>query len=300
MVGVDAERRSLDAVALARVLANVTHTRVLVVSVYPATELDAELAGRRYVDALREQALELARSCARSIGEAGDVHALAIADESTGRALHQLAERERASIVCVGSSRHGPLGRVLPGSAAERLLSGAPCPVAVAPRGFADDARQALGRIGCAYDERPESEAALELASSLALDAGASLELITVVEPLVISAAYAAAYAAAMERERETVLARVERRIAALPETLRADACVVAGYPRQLLEDRSRTLDLLVLGSRGYGPLRAVLAGGVSGPLLRAAACPVIVVPRGAEREPHGVAERGERVSAAN
>ena len=38
----------------------------------------------------------------------------------------------------------------------------------------------------------------------------------------------------------------------------------------------------MVVGSRGYGPLKAVLLGGVSGQLIRSAACPVIVVPRGA------------------
>jgi nucleotide-binding universal stress UspA family protein len=37
------------------------------------------------------------------------------------------------------------------------------------------------------------------------------------------------------------------------------------------------------MGSRGYGPLRAVLLGGVAGRVLRDAACTVLVVPRGAE-----------------
>jgi hypothetical protein len=45
----------------------------------------------------------------------------------------------------------------------------------------------------------------------------------------------------------------------------------------------SAGLDLLITGSRGYGPLRAVVVGGVSGRLARAAACPVVVIPRGVE-----------------
>ena len=40
-------------------------------------------------------------------------------------------------------------------------------------------------------------------------------------------------------------------------------------------------LDLLVCGSRGYGPARRVLLGGVSARLLRHARVPVLVVPRG-------------------
>lgn len=41
----------------------------------------------------------------------------------------------------------------------------------------------------------------------------------------------------------------------------------------------SQELDLLVCGSRGYGPLRTVLVGGVSHALVRHSACPVVVVP---------------------
>ena len=44
----------------------------------------------------------------------------------------------------------------------------------------------------------------------------------------------------------------------------------------------ARTLDLLLAGSRGYGPMHAVLLGGVSGRLIRDAACPLVITPRGA------------------
>jgi nucleotide-binding universal stress UspA family protein len=43
---------------------------------------------------------------------------------------------------------------------------------------------------------------------------------------------------------------------------------------------------IAVTGSRGYGPLRSVLVGGVSGKLIRKAHCPVIVGPRGAQQSP--------------
>jgi nucleotide-binding universal stress UspA family protein len=39
-------------------------------------------------------------------------------------------------------------------------------------------------------------------------------------------------------------------------------------------------VDMLVCGSRGYGPVRRVLLGGVSSPLIRRAQLPVTVVPR--------------------
>jgi nucleotide-binding universal stress UspA family protein len=43
--------------------------------------------------------------------------------------------------------------------------------------------------------------------------------------------------------------------------------------------------DLLICGSRGYGPVRQVLLGGVSSRVVRAAAYPVMIVPRGARAD---------------
>ena len=43
----------------------------------------------------------------------------------------------------------------------------------------------------------------------------------------------------------------------------------------------SAELDLLVLGSRGYGSVRSALLGSVSRALVRSAACPVVVLPAG-------------------
>ena len=43
----------------------------------------------------------------------------------------------------------------------------------------------------------------------------------------------------------------------------------------------SGDLDLLVCGSRGYGPVRRVLLGSVSRRLSHEARCPLIVLPRG-------------------
>jgi nucleotide-binding universal stress UspA family protein len=40
-----------------------------------------------------------------------------------------------------------------------------------------------------------------------------------------------------------------------------------------------------VCGSRGHGPLHTLLLGGTSHALVRRAACPVLVVPEGAEAE---------------
>jgi nucleotide-binding universal stress UspA family protein len=48
-----------------------------------------------------------------------------------------------------------------------------------------------------------------------------------------------------------------------------------------LADLRPEDYDVLVCGSRGYGPARSVLLGGVSSRLVRHARLPVVVVPRG-------------------
>ena len=60
---------------------------------------------------------------------------------------------------------------------------------------------------------------------------------------------------------------------------------VLVDGPVVALERFSHDVDLLVCGSRGYGPLGSVLLGGVSRRLVHRAACPVLVVPRGTERQ---------------
>ncbi len=48
----------------------------------------------------------------------------------------------------------------------------------------------------------------------------------------------------------------------------------------EVLLEQSQEVDLLMAGSRGYGPLGAVLLGGTTRQLTQAAACPLIVIPR--------------------
>jgi nucleotide-binding universal stress UspA family protein len=63
-------------------------------------------------------------------------------------------------------------------------------------------------------------------------------------------------------------LAATGRALAGAPGPTIAAACEEAGA------------DLLVAGSRGYGPVMRVLLGSVSTQLVHTAPCPVLVVPR--------------------
>jgi nucleotide-binding universal stress UspA family protein len=56
---------------------------------------------------------------------------------------------------------------------------------------------------------------------------------------------------------------------------------IADGETTAALVESSAHVDLLVLGSRGYGPLKRVLLGSVSRAAVNDARCPVLIVPRG-------------------
>ena len=70
---------------------------------------------------------------------------------------------------------------------------------------------------------------------------------------------------------------------------------VVVGDPATELAYAGNDLDLLVTGSRGYGPVRRLMLGSTSARLVREAPCPVLVLTRGAEAD----TENGVAASAS-
>ena len=69
--------------------------------------------------------------------------------------------------------------------------------------------------------------------------------------------------------------------LAALADGSEVSGGVLEGDAATELAAASAELDLLVLGSRGYGSVRSALLGSVSRALVRSAACPVVVLPAG-------------------
>ncbi len=202
---------------------------------------------------------------------------------SPARGLNELAEREGADLIVIGSTHRGPIGSVFPGAVGERLLNGAPCPVAVAPRGYAAREHPGLGLIGVGYDGTPEAKLALGVAADLARLLGGSLRLVAAIRSEDTRPARIAGtdlgYSAVLRERAETLLAEG---VASVGHDVQVDSVVVEGQPAAVLADQGVELDLLVLGSRGYGPIRRTLLGGVSAAVMRSAPCPVLVVPRSA------------------
>jgi nucleotide-binding universal stress UspA family protein len=207
---------------------------------------------------------------------------------SVPQALHELASERNARLLVVGSTNRAATGRVLPGSTAERLLHGAPCPVALAPHGYR---RAAVRTVGVGFTDTADGHAALAAAHALARRAGAKLRVIAAVHA---SGAADAALAEGTPPLRGVTLeghhraehqAAMARAVNDLPPGVEIEQELHVDDPADVLVRVSQHVDVLVCGSRGYGPVRNLLLGGVSRRVVDGAQCPVLVLPRGVEPE---------------
>ncbi len=173
----------------------------------------------------------------------------------------------------VGSCRRGAIGRVLLGDDARAALHGAPCAIAIAAHGHRDHGEPAT--IGVAYDGSPESDAALRAARAVGERSGA---LIQVRQAAYIPSRYYGLDAIDVGYSLEHVK-EAERRIAEIPGV---SGKVVCGAPKFELDRFSSEVDLLAVGSRGFGPLKRLVLGSTANHLACHAGCSLLVLPRGA------------------
>lgn len=231
----------------------------------------------------RAAALDLLAEAERRVPYGTRAEMRAVKSGSPPHALQDLAEAEGATMIVVGQ-RTNTKGQ-------SAFVTGAHCPVAVAPRGFADDADPGLRVIGVAFDGSSESFAAVEVACELGLASGGTVRLIGVAqEPPKPTAGMSAAWIAADYDYRAALLGELETVADNLPTELRAQVVLSDGDPASTLVERAAPLSLLVMGSHGRGPVRRALLGSVSAAVLRDLPCPVVVVPRGAEQQQHAAA----------
>lgn len=283
-VGFDGSSQANDALVLGAQLARLLDARLVAVSVYPVDFLvDLDLGEYRHL--LEEDAetkfAEAPQSALR--GLAVELHTTVA--RSDARGLHDAAEELEASVLVVGSSHRSGAGRALLGSVGTRLLHGAPCAVAVAPGGYATSGEHDLRVVAAAYDGSSEARTAVVEAAGLAAAAEATLRIVAVADTASTGSAVAIAWAtydASLAEQKAFLEKELDALVAELPGDLRAEANVVTGNPAKIIKDETaKGVDLLVVGSRGYGAIRRVMLGSVSAELIRTAACPVLVTPHG-------------------
>lgn len=185
----------------------------------------------------------------------------------------------------VGARARHPFERPI-GTVAERLLSGGPCAVAHAPVGFAAEAH-AVERIVVGFDGSAEAHDAVAEAAALALGANAVVDLLYAHDPpsrlLGTPGAVSITPDEVHEADRKAdELAR--EGLETLPEAVRGVAVGRSGAAGPALEAfaTQQDADLIVVGSRGYGPIRRALLGSTGIHVLHRTDRAVLVVPRAA------------------
>jgi nucleotide-binding universal stress UspA family protein len=257
----------------------------MIAHVHPYRQLSSLFAEEDYERLEREIAESTFEQIREHLPSVPERRMQPVAGESPAAGLHVLAEAEGATLIVVGSSHRSAIGRILVGGTGERLLSGPSAPVAVAPAGYTAAGR-GFRRVGCGFDGSRESHRALAWAAELARTTSARLRVLSGYEPtLPVSLAVGGGLPTASINEvlRRQCDEQLAQATSALDADIDATGTLLDGDARQLLAAESAGLDLLVVGSRYYGPQRAVLLGSVSSTLVRSAQSPLVVVPPGAD-----------------
>jgi nucleotide-binding universal stress UspA family protein len=281
-VGVDGYSEGRDAAVLGAMIARATGAELMLVAIHPdpLVVVPSELGWT----GMRKQAEALLRETRDAV--APDARIDVETDWSVPRALERVVVREHRDLLVVGSSRRGPEGRVRIGKRTRQLLSDGRCALAVAPRGLSDSTERRLARVGVGYEGGPESLAALSLAGSIAVAAGAKLLVRGVVDDRLPVVGWT-------KSGRERMLAMWNELLAPAVKSLRenaegaakatgadAEVQVVRGNPADALAELCEHVDLLVIGSRRWGAAARALLGSTGETLMHDASCAILVVPR--------------------
>jgi nucleotide-binding universal stress UspA family protein len=279
LVGVDGSANGRDAITLASRLADpggrLTLANVRAGETHPLHAITPGLLAEE-----RDASLKLLE---RERAEAGvEAELLSLVAASPGAGLHRQAEEQDADLLVVGSCSRGAFGRAMLGDDTRAALNGSPCAVAIAARGYA--ARPVpIAKVGVAYNGSPESERALAKAREVAEPTRAQIDVLEVVA--IPSYAFTGLMAPSIGDSIDLMLTEANARLSKLPGVV---GHAVYGLAGEELAAFGKDVDLLVVGSRSYGPVKRLVLGSTSEYLERHARCSLLVLPRpadvGAER----------------
>jgi nucleotide-binding universal stress UspA family protein len=270
LVGVDGHRGGRDALALAgQLLAQ--GGKLTLANVYPGDSRLRHVSPLEYERLAQKRAFAILTQARDHAGVVADL--LSVESPSAGRGLHELAESIGADLLVVGSSRRGVLGRVLIGDDTHAALNGARCAVAIAPSGYSNHVVP-IREIGVAYNGSPESARAVDVARALAAEHGARL---SACEAIALPVYAFVGGPVPVNGAIDDLLTQARAQIEALGDF---EPHATYGNVVDDLSAYSASVDLLIAGSRGYGPLGRLVHGSTSSRLARTARCPLLVLTR--------------------
>jgi nucleotide-binding universal stress UspA family protein len=200
--------------------------------------------------------------------------------ESFAQSLVEFAEEKSSDLIVVGGARDGFFGGHTIGPVTGALLHISPIPVALAPRGYAEDPDDVFRAVTAAVPTRPGDDNPLPFSITLAGAAGLRIRMLSLVS------AENLAEAASVQEVRAMQVAAAEENLAVaarvLPdapeiESLVADGMTLESALKKLRWDDG---DLLVVGSSRFAAPRRIFLGATAARILAGVDVPVVVVPR--------------------
>lgn len=258
----------------------------IVVSTGRPVGVDQSLYGP-FLDAVQSESEKLARAAVAKAKEAGvQVQGIIERGDAAGVIVY---EAKDSSLVVMGKrGRHGVRGRV--GSVSAATASHSPAPVVILPERWHPEERESrsaeesfAGAVVVGVDKLGAKNKAVQVAAEYAQNHGLTLAVVSVVP----TTSYLPMNSAELERAvQDQLMAPAKQLTETVADELREmhpDLSIVTrvlqGRPADALVDASRTADLVVLGSRGYGGFRGLLMGSVSQAVLADTESPLMIVP---------------------
>jgi nucleotide-binding universal stress UspA family protein len=270
-----------DGVALASALARTFGATVDVVLVVREEFPDGHPGRPEYQRLLVEKGHEwIAGPIAALAGDGVTATPNVIVGESFPESLVGFAEDRDSDLIVLGGARDGFFGGHTIGPVTGALLHISPIPVALAPRGYAEDPDDAIAAVTAAVPTRPGDDNPLPFAITLASAAGISIRMLS----LVSAENLAQAGSAREVRQLQVAAAEDNLSVAArsLPDAPEIQSLVADGMT---LESALKKLswddgDLLIVGSSRFAAPKRIFLGSTAARILAGVDVPVIVVPK--------------------
>ena len=181
------------------------------------------------------------------------------------RGLKRVLSQEHRQLVVCGSSHRGDTGKASIGHTTRQLIQDGHYALAIAARGLSGHGELAITRVGVGYDGGPEACAALAWAAAIAEGCGAHLTVRGVINdhvpalgwPSLWIEPFRECWNEVMDEEVQALRTSIEAITAGL--SVPVTATVDRDVPAASLLDLSAATDLLVIGSRRWGPMARLL-----------------------------------------
>ncbi len=271
-----------DGVALASALAKTFDAEVDVVLVVREEMPDGHPGRAEYQQLLINRGKDWISRAVGALADRGvNAGSTVLVGESFAETLIDFAEKKDSDLIVIGGARDGIFGGHVIGSVTGALLHASSIPVALAPRGFHEDAPDTITAVTAAVPTRPGDDNPLPFALTLASAANLPIRMVSLVSA---ESLYEAGSAKEVRQIQVTAAEEnLVRAARALPDAPEIESLVADGLT---LESALKKLnwndtDVLVVGSSRFAAPRRIFLGSTAARILAGTDAPVIVVPRG-------------------